>query len=100
MDIRLSHDEFREFRDVQIIPRWSWPATFSCNNERQVWPYATPGYTRFEKRLYVDGWFTRLDEIVRLVLMVRHEGGRFNIDNNGVRLAESGEQVCRFVFTE
>ena len=90
--------EFEFFRDVQIKPKWGWPATFSCNRKRQVWPGTTFGPTPELEREYVEGVRALLDEIVDDVLCVRPRGGRFHIDDRGVFLAsDSRQQVTRFV---
>ena len=80
--IALTQNEFEDFRDVQIRPRADWPATFSCNVWREVWPFNSYGYTR--ERIYLEGQIPRLDEIVRIVLNVRPEEGQFFISDDGI----------------
>ena len=88
--------EFEEFRDVQIRPRADWPATFSCNQYEEVWPFLTYGWHAEEQRLHLAGAIPLLDEIVADLLSARPEGGRFHITDEGVYWADSEEQVSRF----
>ena len=34
---------------------WDWPAVFSTNNRREIWPFVTNGYTPEENRKQVRG---------------------------------------------
>lgn len=89
---------FKFFRDVQIEPKWGWPATFSCNGKREVWPGKGFGHTREVEREHLEGVLALLDEIVDDVLYVQPRGGRFHIDDRGAFLAaDSRRQVTRFV---
>ena len=94
---RMSQSEFEDFRDVQIKPRADWPATFSCNQHGQVWPFVVYGYTQEDERLYMENQFTLLDDIVKDVLDVRPEGGRFHLNDRGAFLADDRRQVSRFI---
>ena len=96
--IILSREEFEEFRDVQIRPRADWPATFSCNKSHEVWPFHNFGPTGW--KIYLDGQIPRLDEIVRIVLNDRSEGGRFFVNDNGVFVKlnrDDIQQIARFI---
>ena len=53
-EIILARKEFKWFRDVQIKPRWDWPATFSCNKDRDVWSPPGYGYTPPEGRIPLE----------------------------------------------
>ena len=96
--VSLSREEWDEFRDVQIRPRADWPATFSCNHHREVWPYITFGYTAPSERLDLRGQIPRLDEIVDWVLEIRPGGGRFFISDEGVfiRPEDWGIKIAEF----
>ena len=100
--LRIDRSDFLDFRDVQEIPRYSWPATFGCNRQGEVWPYAGPGHSSPSQRIYMEGLFPHLDTIVRLVLKIDSVGKRFTItDDRGVFLADPAyhnQQVCRFQF--
>lgn len=90
--------EFEFLRDVQIRPRWGWPATFSCNGRREVWPSTRLGHTPDREREPMEGVRALLDEIVADVLHVRPRGGRFHINDRGVFLASDSRQVTSFLF--
>ena len=92
----MSRAKFERFKDAQIRPRCDWPATFSCNPKREVWPFITFGYTDERERLDLQGQIELLDDIVEDVLWENHLGGRFHINDNGAYLADDGPQVSRF----
>ena len=99
--ITLTREEFNWFRDVQIKPRWDWPATFSCNRQREVWLFVVYGHTPPEDRQYLEqGDYPVLYKIVERFLIYRPKGGRFHIGNEGVFLAKTNEQIYQFMFTE
>ncbi len=95
--LELSREEFEEFRDRQIRPRADWPAAFSCNFRKEVWPFVSYGLTYEENRRHLKGEVKLLDEIVETVLAERPSGGRFYISDNGVFSdAEGNEAVVLF----
>ena len=89
--------EFEFMREVQIRPRWGWPATFSCNGRREVWPSTRLGLTPEREREHLEGVRAMLDEIVDDVLDVRPRGGRFHINDRGAFLASDMRQVTEFL---
>lgn len=99
-DLCVSPVEFEEFRDFQVQQRWDWPAIFSCNMYRQVWPFNAYGYTDETRRMYLEGHIPLLDQIVEMVLLERSEGGRFFIGDEGVFLRPDEELILivRFIF--
>ena len=100
--IKITQSGFEDFRDVQIRPRFDWPATFSCNEDADVWPFITLGYTDHSSRMLIErGDIPHLDEIVDAVLDFRPLGGRFFISDDGVFIRPEGSpqiQVARFAF--
>ena len=94
---RMTTANFEYFRDVQVKPKWGWPATFSCNGKREVWPGTTFGHTPKGEREHLEGVLAVLDEIVEDVVDAQPRGGRFHIDDRGVFLASDlRQQVTRF----
>ena len=90
--------ELKYFRDVQVRPRWGWPATFSCNGRREVWPGTRYGHTPEHERQHLEGVLALLDEIVDDVLHVEPRGGRFHVNDQGVFLASDlRRQVTEFL---
>ena len=95
--LELSQEEFDEFRWRQIRPRADWPAAFSCNYKREVWPFVSYGLTYDEHRRHLKGEIELLDEIVEGVLAERPSGGRFFLNDRGVFLdAEGNESLFHF----
>ena len=97
--IHIDVEEFEEFRDVQIRPRADWPATFSCNRWREVWPFSNYGRTPEGNKIDPQGLFPRLDQIVGIVLNDRPSGGRFFINDYGVFVKPYDEdiQIAEFI---
>ena len=94
----LTLPEFEEFRDVQIRSRRDEsPATFSCNEYGEVWPFVTYGHHAESERLQLKGAIPLLDKIVADVLSAAPTGGRFHLDDEGAYLANDGPQVSRFM---
>ena len=98
--IRLTPEEFIEFRDVQIRPRADWPATFSRNYMGDVWPWSPYSPTREQDRRYLQGQIPLLDEVVAIVLRKRSEGGRFFLDEDGVHIEPEGFERQQIVCFE
>ena len=81
--IEITRKQFDEFKQLQVRKRWDWPATFSANPAGQIWPYVTNGPTPDEKRDYVQGVSTLLDQVAAIYTAHREEGGRFFIGWKG-----------------
>lgn len=97
---RMNRKEFADFRDVQIKPKAGWPASFSCNAKGEVWPRSRSGFHQQEDRIQMKGHIPMLDNVVDDVLeasSVLPKGGRFDLNDAGAFLTESGIQVSRFV---
>ena len=91
--IPISRDEFEEFRNLQVKNRWDWPASFSCNQKNEVWPWIGFGYSAEEDRIHLEGKVRLLDQIVEIVLQERWLGGRFFICEKGVYLRPSDPHI-------
>ena len=66
--------------------RLDWPAVFSCNAKKEIWPWVSYGYSWQEQRNYCQGKVPLLDKVVQRLLRVRPFGARFFIDERGVLL--------------
>ncbi|MCZ0940670.1 MAG: hypothetical protein OXJ55_18640 [Caldilineaceae bacterium] len=104
--IPVSPRELADLREVQIRPRWGWPARFSCNESGRVWPFTRLSRTPESERVYLEGAFPILDQIVQRVVRITKtrgkfpSGGRFLVDDEGVVLADGDEQIIEFLFEE
>lgn len=78
----LNKAEFQELRDMQVKYRTGWPAVFSTDQEGNVFPCPTLGWSRKKQRIYVRE-FRPLDAIVTEYLKIRAEGGRFFVNQRG-----------------
>lgn len=67
--------------------------TFSCNASGDVWRPSGFGLTPAHERGNLRGQDPRLDSIVKRVLSVRAKGGRFEINDRGIFLADGYRQV-------
>ena len=99
--ISVSFDELTEIFEL-AAPRFEWfpypqhPLVFSCS-PNGVWPTTRRGYVPPAERCYVTGRNNILDTITVLIPGQHcNIGGRFIIDMNGARTANSGEQICHF----
>ncbi len=72
------------------------PATFSCNEDGHIWPWATHGLTPESTRHYVEGRFPILDAVAASMLDVRPTGGRFHLTDEGAFLATDKTMFIRF----
>ena len=102
----VSSEELEVLREVQIKPKWGWPARFSCNEWGQVWPFTTSSRTPESDRVHLEGVFPLLDQIVQRVVWITRtrgkypRGGRFLVHDEGVVLADGDEQIIEFQFED
>ena len=102
----VSSEELEDLREVQIKPRWGWPARFSCNESGRVWPFTTWSLTPESERVHLEGAFPLLDQIVQKVIWITRmkgkypSGGRFLVHDEGVELADGDEQIIVFRFRD
>jgi hypothetical protein len=99
-EITLTREQFEEFRELQIRPRFDWPATFSANRRGDVWPYKTRGHTPKGERIPLRGLYPVLDKIVAAYVVERKKVGRFFINDEGAHRADTNEQFVRFKFVD
>jgi len=55
LKLSLTQAEFDDLKTLMRMKRWDWPAVFSTNNRREIWPFVTNGYTPEENRKQVRG---------------------------------------------
>jgi len=53
--LTLTRAEFDDLKALQRKKRWDWPAVFSVNNRRDIWPFVTRGWTPEQEREPVRG---------------------------------------------
>jgi hypothetical protein len=89
----VTKSQFVEFVKLQRKERLDWPATFSTNSEREIWPFITRSKTKQPDRHFVHGESKLLDEVAGRYSEFRElresggshiSGGRFHIDWDGV----------------
>jgi hypothetical protein len=79
--LTLTRAEFDHLKSLQLKKRWDWPAVFSVNNQRDIWPFVTRGWTPEQKREPMRGLSRVIDEVAERYLNERSDGGRFFIDD-------------------
>lgn len=97
MKLLLMPEDVTTLKRLRLSEKWGWPATFSCNQNREVWPCVTFGLHPPGDRYEVRG-LPSLDAIVDGVLGYRPEGGRFHIDDTGVTLARNGRKIIELEY--
>ncbi len=101
--ISVSFDELTEIFELaaprfERFPYPQNPLMFSCS-PNGVWPTTRRGYVPPAERSYVTGRNKILDTINVFILAQHCDiGGRFVLDLNGARTADSGEPICVFEF--
>ena len=98
MKILLTSEDVRILKSLRLSDKWDWPATFSCNASRAVWPGTTFGLTPPHEKHHVGGLFPALDLIVQCFLDYRPAGGRFHVDDEGVTVASDGRRIIKFEY--
>ena len=100
LKLSLTQAEFDDLKTLMRMKRWDWPAVFSTNNRREIWPFVTNGYTPEENRKQVRGESRVIDEVADFYLKVRNDCGRFFIDDLGAyyKNADIGEGLNLFVW--
>jgi hypothetical protein len=81
--ILVSGDQFQAFRDLQERRRWQWPAVFSANRRREIWPFGVNGLTPEEKQKGIRGLSRVVDQVADEFLRRERSGGRFWINDYG-----------------
>jgi hypothetical protein len=89
--LRLSILELEELKEFHLKNHFTWPGqVFSTNQNREIWPFVTHGYTAESDRRYIQGLVPLLDYIVDRFLEFRWEGGRFFIKEDGAYYKPDG----------
>jgi len=79
--LALTRAEFEQLKVLVRKKRWDWPAVFSVNHHREIWPFVTYKWTPEEEREPVRGLSRVIDEVADRYLKLRTDGGRFFIDD-------------------
>jgi hypothetical protein len=79
--LTLTRAEFEQLKALVRRKRWDWPAVFSVNHHREIWPFATYKRTPEEEREPVRGLSRVIDEVADRYLSLRSDGGRFFVDD-------------------
>ena len=79
--LTLTRTELEQLKALVRRKRWDWPAVFSVNQHREIWPFATYKRTPEEEREPVRGLSRVIDEVADRYLSLRSDGGRFFVDD-------------------
>jgi hypothetical protein len=80
--VELTGEELEETLGIQLKHWTDWPARFSCNMYREVWPTSSWGRSDPDSRIHVDE-VPLLAEITDRILHIRPSGGRFFVCEHG-----------------
>ena len=75
--LKCAPQQVMALRSLQVKRRWDWPAIFSTNDRREIWPRTTNGWTPLSDRREVRGLSPILDQVADILLDRKPEGGRF-----------------------
>ena len=64
--LTLTRAEFDHLKALQRKKRWDWPAVFSINNQRDIWPFVRRRWTPLQEREPVQGLSRVIDEVAVL----------------------------------
>ncbi len=81
--LSLTATEFEELIQLKVKHRWDWPAVFSTNEYRDIWPFLGYGYSRANERRQVRGVSKIVDAVADEFLKMFPAGGRFFINDTG-----------------
>ena len=95
----VTDDEFAQLKQLQIRFRWDWPAVFSTNLRRDLWPWVTYGYTDWSDRQQLRGLSKILDVVADVCLAERIDdgGGRFFVNDDGAFYKKEDGELVQFV---
>lgn len=104
VEMKLTREEFEEFKAFVRRQRLDWPAVFSYNGY-DLWPFITYGKTKEEDRINIRGASPFLDRIAEALLEYRgSDAGRLFIDERGAFTRPEGSnryhKFVRFSFVD
>jgi hypothetical protein len=86
--ITITERDLRYLERKIVKRRSDCLASFSVNENREIWMYATRGWTKLGQREYVD--CPVIEQIAELYLSFRPEGGRIFLRRDGLFDREFG----------
>lgn len=86
--ITITERDLRTLERLRVKRRSDCLAAFSVNEKREVWMYATRGWTKLEQREYVE--CPAVERIAEVYLSVRPPGGRVFLKREGLFDREFG----------
>jgi hypothetical protein len=95
--LAITRAELRELRRLQRSLRWDWPAVFSTNSKREIWPFKRYGLTGGRDTEELRNVSKILDAVADRYLTIRSEGGRFFVDEKGAFYKDRQARQIKFV---
>jgi hypothetical protein len=95
--LAITRAELRELMRLQRSLRWDWPAVFSVNSEREIWPFKRYGLTGGREREELRNVSKILDAVADKYLSIKSGGGRFFVDEKGAFYKDRQARQIKFV---
>src|SRR5260221_3128558 len=86
--ITITERDLRTLESLRVKRRSDCLAAFSVNEKREIWIYATRGWTKLEQREYVE--CPAVELIAEVYLSIRPPGGRVFLRREGLFDREFG----------
>jgi hypothetical protein len=86
--ITITERDLRTLERLRVKRRSDCLAAFSVNEKREIWMYATRGWTKLEQREYVE--CPAVERIAEVYLSMRPQGGRVFLRREGLFDREFG----------
>jgi hypothetical protein len=93
--IELALDDLFQFERLPLKRRADCWVSFSVNGMNDVWNFITRGWTKEEKRNYIQGKCRVIDRIVELYLSERFGGGRVLLTSEGAKYRTNAPKPTR-----
>ena len=81
--IKITYCDLQSLIQLTVKRRLDCVASFSVNEKREIWMYATRGWTKEKQREYVSS-HPVVERIAEVYLEERPEGGRILLKSNGL----------------
>lgn len=93
--IELALGDLFQLERLPLKRRADCWVSFSVNGKNDVWNYITRGWTKEEKRNYIQGKCRVIDRIVELYLSERFGGGRVFLTSEGAKFRTNAPTPTR-----
>ncbi len=93
--IELTLDDLFQLERLTLKRRADCWASFSVNAGNDIWNFVTRGWTKEEKRNYIQGQCRVIERIAELYLSERFKGGRVLLTSEGAKYRTNAPKATR-----